>query len=309
MSTFLDEVARSLAQPMPRRRAVRVLGGALASVAMSGVVSRSARAAAQQLDPCNCTQPPGSPPATRCGLPRGAGCTKVCCVTASNLPKCCQWPGVDHAFPNSSSYGCINKPNSGPGFEAHTICCCPANTRCGSPTPGQLPCIPCATGRQPCGHKCCELGKHCANDRLSLCCRKGEVRCGRVCCERGSCADPGTSLCCKPGQTRCGRRCCHASQVCSGGSCRCTSGWQKCGPELCCDKRIEVCAPVGGRRTTPYCCPRYQWVAQTSTCCPRFTYPDGTGCCSLGLGNKNCCEGVTCLAGSTCVNGSCRLLR
>ena len=198
MSTFLDDVARSLAQPMPRRRAVRVLGGAIASVAMSGVISRGARAALGQTDPCACSP---SQPATRCGIRRGAGCTAVCCPTAGNWPKCCQWPGVDHLFPNSSSWSCINKPNSGPGFEAHTICCCPANTRCGSPTAGQLPCVPCPTGRRPCGHRCCDRGKYCANDRLSLCCSKGQVRCGQRCCRQGSCADPGASLCCTSGQT------------------------------------------------------------------------------------------------------------
>ncbi len=303
MSTFLDDVARSLAQPMPRRRAVRVLGGALASIAMSGVISRSARAAPSACDvPC----PPNT---TNCRVRRGAGCTDVCCgQDLPNLPKCCKWD-VSHPFPNSSSYGCINKPEGNPpaAFPAHTICCCPANTRCG-PIAGNQPCIPCAPGRKPCGHTCCEPDKRCVNDRLSLCCSKGEKRCGKVCCPLGSCARESTSLCCKPGK-RCGTKCCHASQVCSGGTCRCASGWRSCGPELCCDKRIERCAPVGGLRTTAYCCPRYQWIAQTSTCCPRFTYPDGTGCCSLGLANKNCCAGVTCLAGTTCVNGSCSRLR
>ena len=68
-----------------------------------------------------------------------------------------------------------------------------------------------------------------------------------------------------------------------------------------------MCAPVGGRRTNPYCCPKYQWLAKTSTCCPRFTYPSGNGCCHLS--NKNCFAGVTCaLAGTTCVNGFCRYL-
>ena len=307
MSTFLDDVARSLARPMPRKRALRVLGGAITSVVMPGLVSRSARAAANVVaDPCSCS--PG-PPAAQCGLRYGAGCTKVCCVQGSILPKCCNW-GIDRALPNSSSYSCINKPYNGPGFPAHTICCCPANTYCGDIAIGEPPCITCtAAGRQPCGQNCCKPGEHCASASISLCCKQGEIRCGSTCCRQGSCADPKLSLCCRPGQIRCGKKCCHASQVCSGGRCRCAQGWLPCGNELCCDKRTERCAPVGGRRTTPYCCPRYQWNTATSTCCPRYTYPSGSGCCSLGQANKNCCVGVTCLAGTTCVNGFCRQLR
>ena len=44
MTEFLDELARSMAKPMPRRRALRLLGGALVSVAVPGFATTKARA-------------------------------------------------------------------------------------------------------------------------------------------------------------------------------------------------------------------------------------------------------------------------
>ena len=46
MTEFLDELARSMAKPMPRQRALRLLGGALVSVAVPGFVTTKARATA-----------------------------------------------------------------------------------------------------------------------------------------------------------------------------------------------------------------------------------------------------------------------
>ena len=48
MSEFLDELARTLAKPMPRRRALKLLGGAMVSVAAPAIVARPARAAPQR---------------------------------------------------------------------------------------------------------------------------------------------------------------------------------------------------------------------------------------------------------------------
>lgn len=42
---FFDDLARKLAEPMPRRRAVRVIGASLVAVAAPGVAPRIARAA------------------------------------------------------------------------------------------------------------------------------------------------------------------------------------------------------------------------------------------------------------------------
>ncbi len=181
----------------------------LASVAMSGVISRGARAALGQTDPCACSP---SQPATRCGIRRGAGCTAVCCPTAGNWPKCCQWPGVDHLFPNSSSWSCINKPNSGPGFEAHTICCCPANTRCGSPTAGQLPCVPC-----PPGEGLAATGAATGVSTARTTASRSVAARGRSAAARGAAGrahvqTPALRFAARQVRQRCGRNCCHASQ-------------------------------------------------------------------------------------------------
>ncbi|HUF01858.1 MAG TPA: hypothetical protein VMN35_05490, partial [Gaiellaceae bacterium] len=41
---FFDDLARTLAEPMPRRRAVRVIGASLAALAIPGVSPNVARA-------------------------------------------------------------------------------------------------------------------------------------------------------------------------------------------------------------------------------------------------------------------------
>ncbi len=109
MSTFLDDIARTLAQPMPRKRAVRLLGGALVSATVSSVVPRAARATL----PCDC-----SPGENACGIPLGAGCTKVCCVQSSNFPKCCKWIGIAKPAPGCGTHpggtfgGIVEKPRT-----------------------------------------------------------------------------------------------------------------------------------------------------------------------------------------------------
>ena len=315
VSEFLDGLARSLAQPMPRRRALRVLGGAVASVAISGAgaVPRSAWASAAA-DPCTCS--PG-PPAARCGEPLGAGCTKLCCVQGSTLPKCCRWIGTNRVFPASSNYSCANHQGGTFGTPpnqvvspARTLCCCPANTFCPADVAvAQQPCIPCtASGEERCGGNCCKRGDHCASASISLCCRNGEIRCGQKCCPSGICAKK-TGVCCEPGQkVGCrGTKCCYPTQICSGGKCRCATGWAKCGDELCCNKRTEVCSPFRGLRKTPYCCPKPRWMASASRCCPPGTVGiNGVlpACCPPG--DPDCCAGVNCaLKGTWCVRGTC----
>ena len=79
MTRFLDEVARSLARPMPRSRALRVLGGALLAAVVPGVRwtgSASARPARKAAAPiCSCGYRPTVFTCTTANRPnRGAPC-------------------------------------------------------------------------------------------------------------------------------------------------------------------------------------------------------------------------------------------
>ena len=102
MSEFLDELARAMARPMPRSRAVRVLGSAL----VTAVVPSSVRAAAAHASPRSAGACPPAPtcdskPGTSfCGIPNigNDGCTRyiyVCCPTTgpNAQPLCCKGKG------------------------------------------------------------------------------------------------------------------------------------------------------------------------------------------------------------------------
>lgn len=102
MSEFLDELARAMARPMPRSRAVRVFGSAL----VTAVVPSSVRAAAAHASPRSAGACPPAPtcdskPGTSfCGIPNigNDGCTRyiyVCCPTTgpNAAPKCCKGKG------------------------------------------------------------------------------------------------------------------------------------------------------------------------------------------------------------------------
>jgi hypothetical protein len=165
MSEFLDELARSLAKPMPRRRALRVLGGALVTVATPASLL-AGRASAAGAIGCD-----------KCGAPHGAGCvTPGACgkFPLENEPVCCTWPGY---------FGPIRKPHGGicaqaggnglqpPGGAA---CCCPKGTSCGNPAVAACVCA------HPCGTDCCGEGSKCCAGK---CCEKGEE------CVRGACRE------------------------------------------------------------------------------------------------------------------------
>jgi hypothetical protein len=58
VSEFLDELARSLANPMPRRRALRLIGGAVVTTTAPALFPRKAFARAQD---CNAFGAGGTP--------------------------------------------------------------------------------------------------------------------------------------------------------------------------------------------------------------------------------------------------------
>ena len=83
---------------MPRKRALRVLGGAITSVVMPGLVSRGASPAANVVvgAPCTCT--PGPPAAQLRGSVRRGLHEGVLRPGQASFPKCCNWRGIDRAL-------------------------------------------------------------------------------------------------------------------------------------------------------------------------------------------------------------------
>jgi hypothetical protein len=85
MDELIDNIARVLATPMPRRQAFRVIAGALAAAGLAAVGSRPVSAAP-------CPNPPPSGQFT-CGSGNNAACCNrqnECCALRGNRGMCCK---------------------------------------------------------------------------------------------------------------------------------------------------------------------------------------------------------------------------
>ena len=177
MSELLDELARSLASPMSRPRALRVFAATFAGTMLPGRTARLRTLAtgcpnAGDLYCGNCPNVNG--------LDYGA----VCC------------PG-----PNAAAYwecNCIPGPGGGNGckrkpcdLSCGSHCCDTATQKCcrSSPERGGDHC--CSHGHECCGPGCCPAGTHCCPNL------KSKYLVGFTCCPNGwaCCQD----RCCKPG--------------------------------------------------------------------------------------------------------------
>jgi hypothetical protein len=251
----LDDLARHLAEPMPRRRAVRLIGASLIAVAAPGVSPRVARATLISA-------------AAKC--PDGSTCNPggVCC------------PNKD---PISGRYVCRAR---------NETCCCgntacdTAKLRCYCPSPGQGVCAPkCALENGPgwkdCGADCCAPYMTCGKDNECHACEdEGKHTCSSYdnksshrCCNPGRCcADMTSTECCGPKQT-----CKPAGR--NRVRCKCRVGTDvKCGTD-CCDKNSsEFCC--GGKT----CCDRNKG----ETCCGGVCCEAGDTCC-----DGECCDALT----------------
>jgi hypothetical protein len=183
---LLDDLGRVLATPMPRSRALRLLGATL----FCAIFPRSAAAynCAQQ----TCTQPikccldfPGNPNAS----------TPAACCTSNQF--CCK--GVT---PMGGSWAYVT--------------CCQSYEFCYT-DPSIVKCEPCPTPL--CGNVCCQTGQMCVN---GTCC-PGDRVCGNKCCPKGSlCASVTKGMktgyfCTRgcPENRICGNVCCPPGSICS----------------------------------------------------------------------------------------------
>jgi hypothetical protein len=173
---FLDDLARNLAEPMPRGRAVRLAVGAVLGVAVPAVTARPALAGRARTSTCGPDSAPGS---VNCDCPAADGLfMKSCCGPGE---KCVCFP--DRA-------------------ECHRITCPPGREWCGA-----VPCCKpgescsydgsayhCTCEGQRCGSRCCRPNETCAK---GACCPNSRV-CGTTCCPRGTkCTfSKGKRFCC-----------------------------------------------------------------------------------------------------------------
>lgn len=247
MSEFLDELARTMAKPMPRRRALRILGGALVTLAVPATSGTAAASVGRQ-QVCECN----TAGTTACGIPLLAGCTLQCCDKVNSI--CFKWPGYGGPIPRGGAGGSCSAHQGVPGKEPpRVVCCCPRNTRKGNLAGGEPPCVPiCRTKLCGPSKKCCPADEECVQFQLSAggrtheqCapkCEPGTRRCNlslnccpttQNCCtlrpgEKGVCCGPeqvcvrasntqneSVRLCvrkCKPPEVRCNFVCCNPDQ-------------------------------------------------------------------------------------------------
>lgn len=260
----VDDLARRLAAPMPRRRVLRLVGAALALATLPSLRGPKARAAEPAPNKrfsvggrdLRIIDPPTGPfgPPVQCG--------DVVCNPSSNCVKCCQATGGGgsccpcYISCTTTGSGLCDKqvacPPDGRPFCGPQGHCCAPNESCWR---GAV-CIPiCKPDEQLCEDECCGPKAECITARFPgssakrMCfpkCPQGRTRCGLAnCCKKNwKCIDANRGICspCDPGHQVCGKKCCPKDSTC-------------CDPRigLCCKKRTQVCAGYGG---TAKCCPK-----------------------------------------------------
>ena len=276
--SFFDEVARTLAESMPRRRAVRVIGVSLAALAVPGI--RPARALARtRAQAAACTN--GTAP-----NPFQNVCDKNIYNSDHNVETYC-------CGPPKWRYGC-GDPDKGNCADS-----CPPRANLGHRVVEQYPC----TATKP----------DAQGQFRGRCCVKPEYN---GCSPDGECLPNcpyqyrfGGAL----GPVSCGKTCCARHQICENGECTtCESrGKQSCTPAktgsaICCAKGTTC---YFNNTTTACCGPKQRGIEQKGkmTCaCEKGGTKCGTDCCGK---KESCCNGLAkstcCKPGETCCSGEC----
>lgn len=322
MTRFLDELARSMAQPMPRRKALRLLGGAIVSTAIpTSLWPSAARAgpATRRRADCegapDCKEHPGTRTCLSFGIEGNDGCTRyirVCCPQG----------------PEEQSECCPAK---------HSATCCYKGQDCEPYQSGDrqyAKCVGCPSGHEKCGTTCCGIGEKCADPGSDNCCPPRTIPCGsgrdanccatnEVCC-KNTCCPPRTRCttvkgkvvcapCTPPKTKKCGNTCCTKGQSCCNGKC-CSKSQKCCFEDHCCPKTAtccgETCCPKGKKCCGDHCCDDKQ------ECCDKGCCPKDKPCAVVGLsGTLTCCpsarvvrvgrQAVCCQPTDTVKNGQC----
>ena len=276
---IFDDLARALASPMPRRRAVRMVGAALAVAALPGLRPRSALARSSITCDPNTEELCSKNAGTQVCMPLGGTC-------------------------------CIFGPES--GYDGGLLVGCGKGARCGSGKLGDRcvcdqhwdaegNCVECDEADK-CGKNCCKKGQYCASPKKGLCCKEGATYC-TVIAGSGSGSGGGKATCCPEGTKCCANDkrsdCCRPGQQCRAGRCTCPDGTQSCG---------GTCCKTGERCSNGKCCPKDRVNCGDDFCCGAKGSSCSKGkCCPKGKvncgGGGRCCAKVDC-CGKTCCEGA-----
>jgi hypothetical protein len=262
---FFDELARTLAAPMPRRRALRLAGVTLAAAAVPGLRPRFARGAAPAcggLTPQKCVATAAGSNGNRaqvCIASDGVCCSNdLCAIGCNPWESCSPGQGCDDTRllctdpraagirgggnPKGRPKFCSTRLKSGPsvcypnGRELTWGWCCQAGETCGSKIND------CSCEGTVCGAGCCKSGEECVNPSKGLCCPKGWTH-----CDVG--AGASAVACCPPTEECCFNRatktavCCDGDHPCKNGKCTCAKGEEPCGATCC--KPGHSCVSIG----------------------------------------------------------------
>jgi hypothetical protein len=288
---FFDQVARTLAEPMPRRRAVRIIGVSLAAAAMPGI--RPGRASATTNRTAACRYGRGTNPYQNvCDKNlRDRTVETYCCgppkwrfecyspdegLCADRCPPKIKGPnGPIYQYPCTATAPdtqgeilgkcCVKPRDDGCAPDGECLPNCPYRFRFGL-----------EQGPVRCGKTCCKTYQVCVDGECQRCEKYGGHTCqppkGQArCCKKGTtcCFNETTTACCGPKQTcraqnrktatceceegkKCGPDCCEKDETCCGGKKCCAKG-ETCTPQGCCPKDRAKCV-AADPRTPTVCC-------------------------------------------------------
>ncbi len=254
----LDDLARALVQPVPRRRALRLLGGSLAAIVVPGLRPGLARAATTRGTATMPCQNLSGTESWTCPLRKYVTCgsNKGQCIDA------CTGPGTQPCG-SGAGFDCCFDPLGVPGLIA---CkkgkCTPTCKGISYGSPVTL---------TECGDGCCDPKTETCNPQTLKCVKKcppGQQRCRSKCCPKKQSCKEGK---CCPNSRVCGNNCCGPGSKCA---------FNPFGRGCCPEDRI---VKNGGNR---FCCPltgpgsqRTVAVRGGTACCP----PNRTNCCDDDL--------------------------
>ena len=164
MASLVDEAARILAGPTPRRQALKLLAGALAGGILGTLGARRARA---QVAPDAFGRCPGgvapcsygghtfcvSRGKTCCGDTSGCNSTQTCCTTGAR-PFC-----ANSGTTCCGNTACSNSTQTCCSTATTPFCAAKGTTCCGSTS--------CTSGQTCCSGACCAAGQTCSNGRCA----------------------------------------------------------------------------------------------------------------------------------------------
>jgi hypothetical protein len=188
MSSLFDDLARTLATPMPRRGALRTIGAALAVAAVPALRPDRALGRAGRSQAC-------VSPTKRCFVEIPFGTHEGGCYYPK-LQQCCTGPNNDQEHPNNMSWVCPKDHTCGTAGTctctkkcADGSCCPSTKGRCVNGT-----CCPAIRTTRAVGRKnavaCCPPGTIAVPGEAGLCCPKGNPNC----CEKYSSNEELTNL-------------------------------------------------------------------------------------------------------------------